>query len=40
MKAFIVGTVAVVVIAITAAVILNTMGTTTAETYTSSDVRL
>jgi hypothetical protein len=40
MKAFIVGTVAVVVIAITAAVILNTMGTTTAETYTSGDVRL
>ena len=40
MKAFIIGTVAVIVIAIAAAVILNTMGTTTADIYTSSDVRL
>ncbi len=40
MKEFIVGTVAIIVIAIVAGLILNTMDMTTAETYTSGDVRL
>ncbi len=40
MKAFIVGTAAAIAIAIAAALVMNTMGTTTAETYASSDVRL
>jgi len=40
MRAFIMGTAAAIVIAIAAALILNTMGMTTAETYTSNDVRL
>lgn len=40
MRAFIMGTVAVVVIAIAASLILNTMSMTTAETFTSTDVRL
>ncbi len=40
MRAFIMGAVAVIVIAITAAVILNTMNMTTAEMFTSTDVRL
>ncbi|MHA1599760.1 MAG: hypothetical protein ACTSW2_02955 [Alphaproteobacteria bacterium] len=39
MRSFIVGSVAVVVIAIAAAVIMNTMSMTTAQTYTSSSVR-
>jgi|GEM_PF-7100890 len=40
MKAFIVGSAAVIVIAIAAALVLNTMSMTTAETFTSTDVRL
>lgn len=40
MKEFIMGTVAIIVIAIVAGLILNTMDMTTAETYTSTDVRL
>ncbi|HEX9789623.1 MAG TPA: hypothetical protein VGA60_03080 [Kiloniellales bacterium] len=40
MKAFIVGTAAIVAIAIIAALVLNNVGMTTAETYTSRDVRL
>ncbi len=40
MRAFIVGTAAAIVIGIVAGLILNTMSTTTAQTYTSGDVRL
>lgn len=40
MRAFIIGTAAIVIIAIAAALIMNTMGTTTADTYTSTGVRL
>jgi hypothetical protein len=40
MRAFIIGAVAVVAIAIGAALVLNTMNMTTAGTYTSRDVRL
>ncbi len=40
MRAFIMGTAAAIVIAITAALILNTMSMTTAEMFTSTDVRL
>jgi hypothetical protein len=40
MKAFIVGSAAIVVVAIAAALILNTLDMSTAQTYASSDVRL
>jgi predicted outer membrane lipoprotein len=40
MKAFIVGTAVAVVIAIVAALALNSVDMTTAETYTRGDVRL
>lgn len=40
MKAFIVGTAAAILIAIAAGVILNTMEMTTAQTYSTSNVRL
>jgi len=40
MKAFIVGSAAIIVISIVAALVMNTMNVTTAQTYTSSDVRL
>jgi len=40
MKSILYGTLAAVVIAIAAAVILNSLGLTTAETFSTSDVRL
>ncbi|MFQ5773281.1 MAG: hypothetical protein ACE5GS_02075 [Kiloniellaceae bacterium] len=40
MKAFIAGTAAAIVIAIAAAVALNSLGLTTAETYSTANVRL
>lgn len=40
MRAFIIGTVAVVAIAIVAALVLDTLNMTTAETYASRDVRM